>query len=168
MDTYFHSRYHCFLQQIRQYESLNDFLQIAPHNEKGESTHIDFTREQEKIYVTIKYKRVPTTKYNFKYLPDDVCNHIYDYLGEYIVLVFEIDYSKRCFPIVCPTWNLYHSRDNIGLLSKELSVNDYYKYIVQNHNTQNERLWSPATSIWSDILIFVTRVYPFEYTVSSV
>jgi|TARA_B110000093_G_scaffold88056_1_gene95327 hypothetical protein len=153
------ARYYNFLKQLKQYNTFNDFFQIGEGN-----THIDIElRQNDTIYIVIQYQQAPSIKYDFKHLPDEICDHIHNYLGEYIELTFQIKYSNTSFPFDPPIWGLYSITHNVNVLNGGLTIEDYYKYIVQNHNDQNERSWSPAISISADILTFITRVYPFEH-----
>jgi hypothetical protein len=165
MPSFFLARYYNLLEQLKQYNTFNDFFQIEHNDEREGNTHIDIESRQSEyaIYIVIQYQQAPSIKYDFTHLPDEICDHIHHYLGEYIELTFQIKYSNTSFPFDPPIWGLYSITHNLRVLNGGLTIEDYYKYIVQNHNDQNERSWSPAISISADILTFITRVYPFEH-----
>lgn len=97
--------------------------------------------------------------HDFKQLPSDLSHYISEYLTEYITICIEIIFPTE-YPFQPPIYTLLSTKYNIGL---PISVDNYYNKLVDNHNIQYKREWSPAIDIEKDILYFICRINHFEY-----
>ena len=98
--------------------------------------------------------------HNFKQLPLELSNLISEYLPEYITICVEITFPSD-YPFQPPIYTLLSTTYNITNLP--ISIDTYYTRIVENHNLQYKREWSPAIDIEKDILYFICRINHFEY-----
>jgi len=98
--------------------------------------------------------------HDFKYLPSDISHIISEYLPEYISICVEITFPPD-YPFKPPIYTLLSTKSN--LVNFYLSIDRYYDSIVEKHNLQYKREWSPAIDIEKDILYFICRINHFEY-----
>jgi len=100
--------------------------------------------------------------YDFLNLPLEVSRIISEYapttISIRVGITFPNDYpfNQTVYSLI----NVDHSIPNIPM-----NLEEYYKYIVDNHNYQYSKYWSPAILIDRDILDFVRKVNHFEYLV---
>ena len=98
--------------------------------------------------------------YNFEHLPIEICNEIRKfYKFDYIKICIKINYNED-YPFKHPNWNLIHVKHNLDL---SINLENYYKEIVQYHNSLNKKNWSPAIDIHIDILDFIQKINHFDY-----
>ena len=64
------------------------------------------------------------------------------------------------YPFSPPVWWLVACDDR--LISSLPNAEEYYQYIITNHNNTNNTSWSPAIELSSDILQFITRIHHFD------
>jgi len=164
MSVYNHSivrRNKIHLYNLFKNDSIVDYFQIAPLY-GSLSFDIDLSMDGRYIF-RVEYKNKYMPKFYFPNLPDDMNRLIYSYLHDYIVLEFLVD-LRFDFPFSRPIWSFenaqhsYHSR-------LPISIDDYYKYIVANHNNkyaENIYNWSACMGVRSDILLFICRINHFD------
>ncbi len=110
--------------------------------------------------LTLHIKVVKKHYHNFKYLPSDINNLISEYLPEYIYICVEITFPPD-YPFKPPIYTLLSTKYNI--VNYIISIDSYYASIVDNHNLQYKREWTPAMDIEKDVLSFICRINHFEY-----
>jgi ubiquitin-protein ligase len=98
--------------------------------------------------------------HHFNHLPSDINNVISEYLQEYITICFEITFPYD-YPFKPPIYTLVSTKSN--LVHFPLSIDGYYASIVERHNLQYAREWTPAMDIEKDVLYFICRINHFEY-----
>lgn len=98
--------------------------------------------------------------HDFKQLPSDISDLISEYLPDYLTFCVEITYPYE-YPFKPPIYQLQSIKYN--LVNRPISIDKYYATIVNNHNVQYKREWSPAIDIEHDILYFICRINHFEY-----
>jgi len=134
--------------------SLEKYLGIANNNYKF-NILVSRTEEEIELKMIVKKK---CKFYNILELPTDVCRLIASYNEGIIKIHIKIIFGYE-YPFMKPVWVLDKVEDNINSI---INLNEYYAYIVNNHNTHNEK-WSPVISIDKDILEFIQKIYHFEY-----
>ena len=97
---------------------------------------------------------------NIAELPVDINRKINEYLPCYITLQLRIDYSSRNYPFLPPIW--YMVSHNNYLACSLQNAEEYYNYIIANHNECNNANWSPVITIEKDILSFIVRINHFD------
>jgi hypothetical protein len=113
------------------------------------------------INFNIKFKSNPKFYY-FNKLPL-VLNHIiasynYDKIEINLRILFPLKY-----PFTYPIWELINIKSNIN--PDIINISEYYKYIVDSHNKDYQKNWSPAICIEKDLIYFISKVNYFEYIV---
>ena len=101
-------------------------------------------------------------KNNYIGIPIEINSLIAQYIPtKYsIELIFEIKYPTR-HPYISPKWKLCNIiHNNFPTL---VNLDDYYNYIVSEHNKYNKLGWSITISIEKDVLRFISRINYFEY-----
>jgi hypothetical protein len=110
--------------------------------------------------LTLDIQVVKNHYHDFNYLPSDISNIISEYLQEYIYICVEITFPSD-YPFKPPMYTLLSTKYNI--VKFPISIDRYYATIVDNHNLQYKREWTPAMDIDKDILYFICRINHFEY-----
>lgn len=118
------------------------------------------TKTDNKIILNIQVMK--QHYHDFKHLPSDISNLISEYLPEYIHICVEITFPYD-YPFKRSIYTLLSTKSN--LVNFPLSINRYYATIVDNHNLQYKREWTPAMDIDKDILYFICRINHFEYLI---
>jgi len=168
MINYFNRRFHRLLQQydlpehtqtITAVHSLIglDSLTTAPG-----SYSISLTKHDAFCMLYIHYIHDPgfdLNTYNIIALPPDINSYIAEYLPSYITLSIQIDYPSH-YPFSPPVWGLVSCEDRLA--SSLPNAEEYYRYMVANHNSTNKTSWSPAIEMLSDILQFITHIHHFD------
>ena len=96
----------------------------------------------------------------FVNLPEDINHEIYSFLSpQYINVTYEMTIDND-FPFTPPTWTLYSIHYKCTL---ELNIQEYYNYLIQNHNDESIRNWSPAIKLEQEILRLIARLNHFHY-----
>ena len=96
---------------------------------------------------------------NILELPPEINSMISAYLPSYLILNIRIDFPPN-YPFDSPIWSLIDCADH--LVSSLQHAEEYYKYIINTHNTSNILNWSPAVKIDNDILVFMVRCNHFD------
>jgi hypothetical protein len=99
--------------------------------------------------------------YNFNNLPIEIMLKIQEYGNHFVDMEIDICFSNQ-YPFDQPLWYLKNINHNIKV-EQQLSIEEYYNYIINNHNNQNKKYWSPANEIEKDILGFIIKINHFEY-----
>jgi hypothetical protein len=107
--------------------------------------------------LTLNIQVVKNHHHDFNYLPSDISNLISEYLPEYISICVEITFPYD-YPFKPPIYTLVSTKSNLPI-----PIDSYYANIVDNHNLQYKREWTPAMDIEKDILYFICRINHFEY-----
>jgi hypothetical protein len=141
-----------------EYINIKDYFNIKDNiNEKIIlSTNI----KDNNLIFEINYLKFNNQLYNFEHLPIEICNEIRKfYKFDYIKICIKINYNED-YPFKHPNWNLIHVKHNLDL---SINLENYYKEIVQYHNSLNKKNWSPAIDIHIDILDFIQKINHFDY-----
>jgi hypothetical protein len=140
-----------------QNNSLENYFGIINNkNCKLKITHN--RRKRDKIILNINFKK--QSYYDFIKLPKELNHNISEYLDEFIFFRVEINYPTD-YPFSPPVYNLLNILHNISIDS--INLDEYYQYIIDNHNSQYKRDWSPAITVETDILDFIQKINSFEY-----
>ena len=137
------------------YFGLNDRFEIVVREKQN---------SQDTIELEIEYRQNVKKYIDFNNLPDVLCQEINSYLGNYISAVFSIIHPYR-YPFNPPIWYLDTIIHNIG--APNIDIREYISYVVNNHNNQYERDWSPVIDISKDILEFIQKINNFEYMIGN-
>jgi len=98
----------------------------------------------------------------FTNLPDDINNEIYSFLyPNYIHVTYEISFDND-YPFYPPMWSLY-SVDYKCSTVYDVNIPEYYNYIIQNHNEESNRQWSPAIKLEQEFLRLIIRLNHFHH-----
>jgi hypothetical protein len=98
---------------------------------------------------------------HFNDLPDDINKEIYSFLNpNYIHVIYEMNVSND-YPFNPPTWSLYSIDYKCN--QENINIQDYYNYLIQNHNNESERQWSPAIKFEQEFLRLIVRLNHFHY-----
>jgi hypothetical protein len=85
---------------------------------------------------------------------------ISEYLPSYITLQIRLDYTDN-YPFDAPKWSLISCDDRLASSLK--NAEEYYRYLIDNHNNLYCQGWSPAIAIDKDILMFIVRINHFTH-----
>uniref|UniRef100_A0A6C0HHM0 Uncharacterized protein n=1 Tax=viral metagenome TaxID=1070528 RepID=A0A6C0HHM0_9ZZZZ len=96
---------------------------------------------------------------NIRDLPVEINRAISEYLPSYIILDMRMDYNEH-YPFCPPIWSLMNYDDRLASSLK--NSEEYYKYIISNHNQSNQISWTPAIDIDKDILALMIRINHFD------
>jgi hypothetical protein len=99
--------------------------------------------------------------YNFNNLPIEIIREIQEYGKHFIDMEIDIYFPNK-YPFIRPLWCLKNIIHNIKL-EQPINIKNYYYNIINNHNNQNKKYWSPANEIEKDILGFIIKINHFEY-----
>ena len=97
----------------------------------------------------------------FLELPMEINRLISSYIPSYIEINTRIHFCDE-YPFRPPKWSLTSVVDKS---SSYINLQEYYEYIVNCHNNQYQRSWSPAIWIETDILCFVLKINHFEHII---
>ena len=97
---------------------------------------------------------------NIRGLPPEINRMISEYLPSYITLQIRLDYTDN-YPFDAPTWLLISCDDRLASSLK--NAEEYYRYLIDNHNSVYSQCWSPAIDIDRDILMFIVRINHFAH-----
>lgn len=97
---------------------------------------------------------------NIRGLPPEINRMISEYLPSYITLQIRLDYTDN-YPFDAPKWSLISCDDRLASSLK--NAEEYYKYLIDNHNSVYSQCWSPAIDIDRDILMFIVRINHFAH-----
>ena len=154
MITLFQKRYTKFNNKILNC-TINNYFGI---NDK----HLNFTlnkkNDEEVLYLNVLYFK-KQEYFSFNKVPDEINDIINSYLNDYINLLVKINYTME-YPFHYPEWSLLHFSSNIN---SNWQLDNIFSYLINCHNNQHVRDWSPATDIEKDILDFIRKIYIFEY-----
>jgi len=115
-------------------------------------------KEPNKIELNIQFEKYQ--HYDFIHLPEEINNLISEYCTTIIYIRLEIFFPDN-YPFMQPNYSFVKVKHNIS--NPPINIEEYYKYIIDNHNKQYEINWSPAITIGVDILYFIQRINHFEY-----
>jgi len=140
------------------YINIKDYFNITDNiNEKIKLSTIIKDND---IIFEINYFKLNNELFNFPHLPIEICNAIRKfYKIEYIKIYIKINYNEE-YPFKPPDWNLINIKHNLNL---SFNLENYYKEIIQYHNSLNKINWSPAIDIHMDILDFIQKINHFDY-----
>ena len=156
MNTTMNRRINDF-QQLCQNHLLEDYYGIK--NDNGKLTlHPVIVKETKKIELNINFEIFHY--YDIIDLPEEISRVISEYLRKNINIRLEI-----LFPNDYPFSKPFYSFINVDykIPNPPVDIEEYYKYIINNHNEKYNREWSPAISITNDILDFIQKINHFEY-----
>jgi len=97
---------------------------------------------------------------NIRGLPPEINRMISEYLPSYITLQIRLDYTDN-YPFDAPKWSLISCDDRLASSLK--NAEEYYRYLIDNHNSVYSQCWSPAIDIDRDILMFIVRINHFAH-----
>jgi hypothetical protein len=147
------------LEDICATQPLEEYYNIQNTNDR--KLKISYIRtSQHKISLGIYFEK--SRFYDFLGLPQEVSRIIFEYAPTIIDIKVEIDFSND-YPFIQPNYSLIQIEHNHP--NTPINLEEYYKYIIDNHNYQYSKYWSPAILIDRDILDFVRKVNHFEYLV---
>lgn len=155
MVTLFEKRYNKFNNKILNI-SISKYFEI-----KDPYLNFELTRKKNEdiLYFNVFYFK-PQEHFNFKNVPKEINDIINSYLNDYVNLQIKIDYALNDYPFHHPVWHLLNFSSNID---SNWSLNDIFSYLINCHNSQHIRDWSPATDIEKDILDFIRKINIFEF-----
>lgn len=145
------------LQRIRR------FMDIVVHSSLQyyfgiSNIQIEVLENENEIFVTTHFNH-KSPVYDIQQLPIEISRLIASYNETYIIIKTKIHFGNS-YPFDRPIWTLLDVEHNVN---GSISLKEYYQYIVDNHNQQYVRYWSPAITIDKDILEFVQKVNHFQY-----
>jgi hypothetical protein len=154
MVTLFQKRYTKFNNRMLNC-SINNYFGI---NDK----HLNFTlnkkKDEEVLYLNVSYLK-KQEYFSFNKVPNEINDIINSYLNDYIDLQVKINYTSE-YPFSQPIWSLDYFASNIN---SNWSLENIFSFLINCHNSQHARDWSPATDIEKDILDFIRKINIFEY-----
>jgi len=130
-------------------EFIIDFTNISKNNKYG-------------IILDISYKK-QNSYFSFPILPPEINDLIYSFNSYSIKLKCVLQHPND-YPFKSVKWGLLNIINNIN----KTNLNEYYKTIIREHNTINERQWQPSHSIHHDILNFITKINDFDSLIKCV
>jgi hypothetical protein len=142
--------YNTFHTTIAKYYGIQDKNLNIVLNPHGKNFLLSFNYDKK-----IKYTQ-------FTNLPDDINNEIYSFLyPNYIHVTYEISFDND-YPFYPPMWSLY-SVDYKCSTVYDVNIPEYYNYIIQNHNEESNRQWSPAIKLEQEFLRLIIRLNHFHH-----
>ena len=136
------------------YHDLEDYYGIS----NFKLTH---NRTGNKIKLNIYYFK-KSRHYEFIELPSEINNIISEYTPVFISINLEIIFPND-YPMRNPIFSFINIENNVS--NSPINLEEYYKYIINNHNEQYKKYWSPAISIPVNILDFIQKINHFEYII---
>jgi len=100
--------------------------------------------------------------YDFINLPQEISRIISEYVPTVIKIRVEIAFPNN-YPFKQSIYSFMNVEHNLS--NSPVNLEEYYKYVVDNHNAQYRHYWSPAIEIDKDILDFVRKINHFDYLV---
>ena len=144
-------------QQLCQNHLLEDYYGIKNDNGKLTINPV-IVKETKKIELNISFDKFHY--YDIIDLPEEISRVISEYLRRNINIRLEILFPND-YPFKKPIYSFINVEHNIP--NPPINLEEYYKYIINNHNEQYSREWSPAINITKDILEFIQKINHFEY-----
>jgi hypothetical protein len=154
-------RYLKFISNLKG-KSLQDYFDIKIEQFNSSDYKLKFTMNKvdEDILLNVLFIK-KCTLFNFT-LPIELIRIINSYANDKIDITFKITFP-RSYPFTPPYWMLIRLNHNF-VIEQPLSIEEHYKFIIKTHNFyNNKKIWSPATDIEKDILLFISRINHFEY-----
>jgi ubiquitin-protein ligase len=129
-------------------------------NIKDKNLTINLVPNNKKFLLSFNYtKKIKFIQFNN--LPDDLHHVIYSFLNpNYIHVIYEMNVSND-YPFNPPTWSLYSIDYKCN--HENINIQEYYNYLIQNHNNESERQWSPAIKFEQEFLRLIVRLNHFHY-----
>ena len=164
-------RIHRFEEEICHNNSLEDYYGIQNNNNNNNNNN-DNDNDNNNTQLKIKYTRKETNKielkiqieksqhYEFMNLPEEINSLISEYCTTIIHIQLELLFPDN-YPFMQPNYSFVNVKHNIS--NPPINIEEYYKYIIDNHNNLYKRDWSPAIHISVDILEFIQKINHFEY-----
>lgn len=157
MTTTLDRSYLSFIKNLQK-NSIENYFGIKPHDNSKINITISNIVDNNMVLNIRFIKREDF--YNLNNLPMEIIKIIHSYGNYYIDITLNILFPEQ-YPFDRPIWSLSKISHNIEL-QQPLEIEDYYKYLIQNHNNPPERYWS-HTSIEKDILEFIQKINHFEF-----
>ena len=154
MTSLFEKRYNKFYNKLINY-SIAEYFGIKDQNLKFKLLK---KNDKNELFFNIYYLK-PQQKIDFKNVPQEISNIINSYLNDYINIKFKIQFDND-YPFHPPSWSLLSFSSNIII---GVNLSDIYHHILNCHNNQIERDWSPATDIEKDIIDFIRKINIFDF-----
>ena len=154
-------RYLHFISNL-QGKSIQDYFDIKIEQFNSSDYKLNFTinKVDEDILLNVLFIK-KCTLFNFT-LPIELIRIINSYANDKIDITFKITIPCS-YPFTPPYWMLIRVKHNF-VIEQSLSLEEHYKFIIKIHNFCNDKkIWSPATDIEKDILLFISRINHFEY-----
>lgn len=137
--------------------SLENYYDIKnTHNHKLKITHIRSEINKLELHIYFENYR----RYDFANLPEELSLIICEYIPTVIFIRVEICFPND-YPYKPPIYSMINIDHNVS--NPPINLEDYYKYIIDNHNEQYKHYWTPVLLIEKDILDFIRKVNHFEY-----
>ena len=114
--------------------------------------------EEDNKNLTFNMYFVKKYKLNIKELPAEINKLIMSYADVNINITFNILHTNN-YPFSQPIWSLINITQN---LDKSRNILEYILHILNNHNNNYIKYWSPATDIEKDILEFIRKISHFD------
>jgi len=127
-------------------------------NYSSENLTFDFIIKDNYIYFNIHFQKQKPF-YDFPQFPTDINRFIYSFYNlDFITIETKIHFTND-YPFKAPLWYLIKVDHNIKL---PICLQWYYSSIIENHNNQYKRDWSPAIDIEKDFLDFFQKINHFN------
>lgn len=153
-----------FLDKLQD-SSIENYFGII--NNKNNTLHFTFQNELEnelenEIILTIHFK-ADYKCYDILELPIEISRLIASYNDYFINIKIKILFINN-YPFIRPIWVLLDVQDNV---CSSLNLMEYFTYIVNNHNSQYKRCWTPAIDVEKDVLEFIHKINHFDYILNN-
>ena len=125
-------------------------------NQPNKSLNFTLKREENELYFTVSFLK--SCNIDIKEFPKEINDIISSYSSEFIKINLKILHYAD-YPFHPPEWSLLNILCNIKI---PFNLNDYYNYIINNHNEMYKTDWSPAINIEKDILEFIQKINHFD------
>jgi len=149
-----HNMYNNFMYNISK-TTISKYFSIQDKN-----LDIQFTPNGKNFLLHFYYtKKIKFIQFND--LPDDLHHIIHSFLNPtYIHVTYEVNLEDD-YPFNPPVWSLYSLDYKCNL--PHVNIPEYYEYIIQNHNHESGRDWSPAIKLEQECLRLIVRLNHFRY-----
>ena len=152
----FHVRFQRFVDLLEN-TTIEDYFEINKNTTNNKIITFSYKKNDNSIFLSIKC--IKKNNYDFYNFPYEISNIISSYCDDIINLEIEINYDYH-YPFKNPRWNLLNLEHNIKSL---LNLDEYYQYMINNHNLYYDYDWSPIITIEKDIIDFFRKINYFDY-----
>ena len=155
MTSLFEKRLTRFMDRLHFSQTIRDYFNIK--NGKNDNFNFIIKKYGKALLFNISFRK----KYFYKIenLPIEINALILSFCEDQINIKIHITYEDD-YPFSYPIWHLISVDHNICTL---LNLEEYYDYMVANHNSAYKKNWSPAIDIDIDILDFIRKILHFDF-----